>query len=184
MDKPAETAQLLERVARVVHNDSVTGGLNPTQWEALRYFARANRFSRTPSALTAYLGVTKGTVSQTINALERKGLVRKKTVKGDRRSVSVELAAKGRRLLADDPLRHLADTVGELNAVQRDQLDRTLRALLGKTLAGRDGRPFGLCAGCRHFQRNVDDGKPHRCGLLRVPLSEPDSEQICREFED
>ena len=39
---------LLERLARVLQNEAHTGGLKPTQWEALRYLARANRFSRTP----------------------------------------------------------------------------------------------------------------------------------------
>lgn len=63
---------LLERIGRVLQNDGHSEGLKPTQWEALRYFARANRFSRSPSALTAYLGMTKGTVSQTVGALEKR----------------------------------------------------------------------------------------------------------------
>jgi DNA-binding MarR family transcriptional regulator len=61
-----QTARVLERLSRVLLNDSASGGLNPTQWEALRFFALANRFSSTPSGLTAFLGVTKGTVSQTV----------------------------------------------------------------------------------------------------------------------
>jgi DNA-binding MarR family transcriptional regulator len=53
------------------------GGLNPAQWEALRYLSRANRFSNSPIALTRFLGSTKGTISQTIEALERKGFITK-----------------------------------------------------------------------------------------------------------
>lgn len=57
------------------------------------YFARANRFTRSSSALTDYLGLTKGTVSQTINAVERKGLVKKTAVVGDARAVNITMAA-------------------------------------------------------------------------------------------
>ena len=40
------------------------------------FIARANRFSRTPAALADYAGSTRGTISQTLIALEQKGLVR------------------------------------------------------------------------------------------------------------
>ena len=67
----------LERLARVMRAREHEDGLNPAQREALRYLARANRFSNTPGALTRYLGATKGTISQTVMALERKGLIAK-----------------------------------------------------------------------------------------------------------
>ena len=88
---------LLERLSRVLQNESHAEGLKPTQWEALRYLERANRFSRTPSGLTSYLGMTKGTVSQTLNALERKGLIRKTADKADRRQVHIDLTAKAKK---------------------------------------------------------------------------------------
>ncbi|HIP78057.1 MAG TPA: MarR family transcriptional regulator, partial [Kiloniellaceae bacterium] len=65
MDTADDLGLLLERLARVLQNEAHSEGLKPTQWEALRYLSRANRFSRTPSGVTAYLGMTKGTVSQT-----------------------------------------------------------------------------------------------------------------------
>ena len=40
----SSSAHLLERLARLVHNDAHVDGLKPTQWESLRYLARANRF--------------------------------------------------------------------------------------------------------------------------------------------
>jgi len=71
-------AALIERIGRLLSTDAHAAGLLPVQWEVLRYLRRANRFSRTPAALTAYLGLTKGTVSQTLRALEGRGLVRKR----------------------------------------------------------------------------------------------------------
>ena len=79
----------LERLARVMRAREHEGGLNPAQWEALRYLNRANRFSNSPGALTRYLGATKGTISQTLMALERKGFIAKAERPGEKRSVSL-----------------------------------------------------------------------------------------------
>ncbi len=45
-----ETAELLLQAGRLVQAEGYDGKLSPAQWMALRYFARANPFSRTPSA--------------------------------------------------------------------------------------------------------------------------------------
>ena len=45
-----ETAEILLQVGRLVQADGYDGELSPAQWMALRFFARANPFSRTPSA--------------------------------------------------------------------------------------------------------------------------------------
>lgn len=174
---------LLERLARVLQNEAHAGGLKPTQWEALRYLARANRFSRTPSALTAYLGMTKGTVSQTLGALERKGLVAKETDPADRRQVRIALTEAGNRLLEDDPIDGLSQATSVLSEADRTALSAGLQALLTETLDRRGGRPFGVCRTCRFFRPDDPDGAPHRCALLEAPLTAEDSGQICVEQE-
>jgi len=65
-----ETAELLLLVGRLVQADSYEGELSPAQWMALRFFARANSFSRTPSAFAEFQATTRGTASQAIKALE------------------------------------------------------------------------------------------------------------------
>ena len=55
-DGPERIAALIERIGRLLTADSHASGLLPVQWEVLRYLRRANRFSRTLAALTAYLG--------------------------------------------------------------------------------------------------------------------------------
>ena len=174
---------LLERIGRVLQNDGHTEGLKPTQWEALRYFARANRFSRSPSALTTYLGMTKGTVSQTVGALEKKGLIEKATGDADRRQVQIEVTAKGQKLLRNDPLDAMASSLSRLSASQRQELKEDLRDFLRATLRRRNGRPFGACNTCRYFQKNLSGGAPRQCGLLEEPLTATDSEMICVEHE-
>ncbi|MFB6261826.1 MAG: MarR family transcriptional regulator, partial [Thiohalorhabdaceae bacterium] len=65
--------------------EGASSGLTPAQWSALRFFASANRFSRTVSAFAAYNVTSRGTASQTIKALERHGYLRRETVTADKR---------------------------------------------------------------------------------------------------
>ena len=181
MDPFNDIVILIERIARIVQNDTFSEDLKPTQWEALRYLSKANRFSCTPSALTAYLGVTKGTVSQSINALERKGLIKKKTIASDKRLVNLSLTAKGKSLLNRDPLDDMGSVVADMSKIEQLELKKGLKTLLVKTLDEREQKPFGACKTCIHFQNNVTGGSPHRCGFLEVPLSKDDSEKICFE---
>src|SRR5262245_30587961 len=76
---PRHTAEHLLLVGRLVQADAYDGDLSPAQWMALRYFARANTFSRTPSAFAEFQATTRGTASQAIKALEAGGyLVRQR----------------------------------------------------------------------------------------------------------
>lgn len=184
-DSALAVANLLERIGHLARNEEQLGDLYPAQWAALRYLARANRFSRNPMALTRYLGTTRGTVSQTIIALERKGYVRRMPSERDKRSVDIELTPDGRGKLDDDPIRHFAeeidDALGADTSLLRQQLERLLKRLIDIN----DGRSFGQCRTCRHFRKDVGDttSTPHFCALLEAGLSEQDGEAICVEQE-
>ena len=95
-DFGSNAALMLERLARLMRASEHDGDLNPAQWEALRYLARANRFSNSPAALTRYLGATKGTISQTLMALDRKGYIAKAERPGEKRSITLTLTVTGR----------------------------------------------------------------------------------------
>ena len=80
-------ATLVDRLSRIAHSLQFSEGLNPAQWNALRFLARANKYSTSPGVLADYLGCTKGTISQTLIALESKGLVARIRCDEDRRKV-------------------------------------------------------------------------------------------------
>lgn len=179
MDSASRIAELVERLGRLVRAQDYAHGLNPAQWETLRYLARCNRFSNTASALALYLGTTKGTVSQTLNALERKGLIRRTADPASRRIVRLSLTVTGQARLRDDPLGDLRRAAARLADEDRDSVAAGLSAILVELLRAREGRPFGPCATCRHFQRNVGGAGAHRCRLVGEPLSEADSQALC-----
>lgn len=176
----------LERLARLIRAREHDDDLNPAQWEALRYLGRANGFSNSPGALTQYLGATKGTISQTVMALERKGFITKAAREGEKRSVSLMLTAKGKAVLARDPWKKLASGIDDLGGKTRRRLAKGLKELLGGELKRGQLKSFGLCASCRFFRekgRSADSAGPHQCMLLNVPLSAADSQRICVEHE-
>jgi DNA-binding MarR family transcriptional regulator len=179
---PSRLSDLLERIGRLLRGARHrTEALNPAQWEALHYLGKANRYSRTPTALTRYLGSTKGTVSQTVIALERKGLVRRSDDPRDRRGVRLGLTARGRANLQRDPILELLDGV---DPELLSRLENDLASLLVFLQRSNRHRPFGQCGTCRFFQREMGDPAaegPHRCGLTLEPLTEAESRQICAE---
>ena len=179
----SHVAALLERLGRLLATEAHAEGLLPVHWEALRYIDRANRFSRTTGALVAYLGITKGTVSQTVKALESKGLVTKRADSADRRRVQLALTAKGRRVLRADPLKLTEGAIASLNDSASKGLAKGLEVLLSNRLLAQRRRPFGLCRDCRYFARRHKEGRPSYCGLLKEPLSEDDAVAICQEQE-
>lgn len=180
-----EAAELINRLDRLSRNMGPSEGLNPAQRDALRYLARANRFSRTPAALAEYLGSTRGTVSQTLIALEQKGHVSRTPCDTDRRSVRLSLTPTGMEVLDTDPILALAADLATAAGPDLSSLVTTLRAVLAQNIARNDRRPFGVCYSCRHFRKSTGstDGLPHHCALLNEALSEADSRQICAEQE-
>ncbi len=178
-------AQLIERIGQLLRAEEQSEGLYPVQWTALRYLGQANRFSRTPIALTRYLGMTRGTVSQTLIALERKGLISREPSARDKRSLDVTLTDAGKAALANDPLESLSGAVEAALGKDSGRLTAALKDVLGKLVAQNEHRLFGQCRSCRHFRAKEGHGGKglHRCALLDVDLSDADSRQICVEQE-
>jgi DNA-binding MarR family transcriptional regulator len=174
----------LDRLARLMRAREHDGELNPAQWEALRYLSRANRFSNSPGALTRYLGATKGTISQTVMALERKGFIAKSARSGERRSVSLNLTPKGQKALSNDPWSELGSAADDLGGKTRRRLAKGLRELLADELKRGGLASFGTCTSCRYFRekgRDKDVKGPHHCMLFDQPLSPADARHICVE---
>jgi len=179
----SEVAELLDRLRRAAQAIQFVHGLNPAQWEALRFLGRANRYSRSPSTLAEYLGTTKGTASQTLRALEGKGYVRRCRDCNDRRGVSLELTAEGRALLLRDPMLGIARAVEALPEDCARHLASGLAVVLGKIRGGCRQGAFGVCERCRHLVDASAEEAPV-CGLTGEPLSKEDANLLCVNFGD
>lgn len=154
--------------------------LQPIQVSALIYLARCNRYSNTPLAVTDYLGLTKGTVSQSLKALEGRGLIEKTQDPRDRRSTHLRLTAPAQALVAAiSPPDFLVNALGQLGEGAQ-ALEDAFADLLRQIQRNTDVPGFGLCRTCCFHQQR--DGVPF-CGLTREPLTPPEAGLICREHQ-
>lgn len=183
MSRPSDlAAELLIHVARL----SQGGGdhrLTPAQWTALRFFARANRLSRTPSAFSAFHATTRGTASQTVKSLVALGLLERHRNEDDGRSFRFELTEAGRAALADDPLGGLSARIAALPQAARQALLATLRQLAGDLSISHDAPVFGTCNDCAHCEPATSAaGREPFCRCAEATLMASEMDALCIEF--
>jgi len=155
-------------------------GLQPVQLEALHYLASCNRYSNTPVAVAEYLGLTKGTVSQTLSILEGNGLIAKMPDVRDRRVVRLVLTEQGENLIREAiPPRVLKLAVETLPEEFCGEMLVVLQTILQAMQKANQLKSFGVCKTCRHHR--LEEHGSRWCGLTREPLFPADAEKICRE---
>ncbi|MCH7696266.1 MAG: MarR family transcriptional regulator [Proteobacteria bacterium] len=179
-------AELVAQLGRMTYGDSFANGLTPAQWTALRYFSRANRFSRTLSAFAEFHATTRGTASQTIKSLAKSGYLTRKRSKTDGRSVHFNLTHKSKKILSDDPFEVLVAVAGELSKSENRTVVLGLERMLCKLAQQQDKHLFGTCPNCKYFQKDgyyLKDGSVYICTLMDEPLEEAETEQLCVSFQ-
>ncbi len=178
-------AELVLHLGRIASGEALVEGLTPVQWAGLRYFARANRFSRTPSAFAAFHGTTRGTASQTIKNLEAQGYLTRTRSEADRRSVQLVLTDKARGILANDLFEALVRAADALPPGVRGQFANALQRMLGQVALERGKPTFGTCASCTHLEGDDcgrDGEAPYACGFASEPLLPEELDEVCIYF--
>jgi DNA-binding MarR family transcriptional regulator len=177
-------AELIFQLGRGAFCDN-PGGLTPAQWAALRFFSRANRFSRTVSAFAMFHLTTKGTASQTVKSLVRRGFLARTQSDRDARSATLDLTSGGHAMLNQDPFETLVGAVARLSPQQRRRVETALAQVLKDVAGGRGKRLFGMCTTCA-FLYGPEKAGPHArltCRLVDEPLDWQETQQICINFE-
>ncbi len=186
MPERAKIVELVDRLSRIAHTLQFAEGLNPAQWEALRYVARANRTSCSPGALADFMGSTKGTVSQTLKALEAKGLIQRTRRDCDKRAVMITLTDGGREVLGRDPLGVISDALAPCSQTEQSELLSGMERLLAAVQL-RQGIPeFGPCLECCHYKPEAcseTNSVGCRCGVSGELFHALEIDGICADFE-
>jgi len=178
----ASLYEYLSRISRLLMAEERSGreALPAVQIAALHYLNRCNRYSDTPASVADYLAATKGTVSQTLRALENKGLIERHADANDGRVVHLAPTRAGKQLLrAEIPPPAFRAAEAELGNDDRDQLRELLETLLRGMQRSGQISLFGVCRTCSHFRRLGENR--FQCGLTEERLTPADSEKICRE---
>ena len=184
-----DTASLQDRIERLavilraeLRALASVHDLKLVQLEALRYLAEANRFSDTPAGVAEGLGLTRGTVSQTLRTLEKKGLITKIPDERDGRVVHCRLSATGQTLVDQSwPSGLLSSAIGTWPREKVAETFQKVDVLLRAVQEGNGMRTFGVCHTCRNFETEGD--KSFRCSLFEESLTPVEMMLRCREHE-
>ena len=172
---------LIERMSALIRSEErrkcTELGLQPVHLQVMDYIARCNRYSNTPAALANYLGMTRGTVSQTLLLLEKKGYLKKTTDMNDKRMVHLSLLAEGEALMNNAIPTDLYSQASAIFKENNNQENVFVNALTALQKANKS-QSFGLCKTCKYFTENSGT---FVCGLTKEQLSRTDSEKICQE---
>lgn len=182
MKTERQVAELALQLGRAAYGESSAESLTPAQWMALRFFARANRFSRTISGFAEFHSTTRGTASQTVKSLVQRGYLTRTPSSRDRRSTTFNLTDKSRRQMAEDPFEAVVRAALRLSASQRDRTASGLRRILQNLAVERDRPALGMCRLCGHLDAGGERG--FRCRLMAEPIAAVELEQLCVHCKD
>jgi MarR family transcriptional repressor of emrRAB len=183
MDKnPLVLLEMIERLGNLMRAEFRRIGadeqLQPVHIHALLYLYKANRYSNTPQALANYLGITKGTASQSLMLLDRRGLIERYEDDVDRRVVRLRLSNAGEQFLDEaQPAQQWQQATRNISPNRVRNAVSALREALMTLQEDNEGTQFGTCPGCEHFERL--SARASRCGLMGDRLSGPDTRRIC-----
>lgn len=179
-------ADAILRLGQMVSGPGLSDGLSWAQWTVLRYLARANRFSRTPSAFAAFHGTSRGTASQTIKSLIKGGYVVATRSPIDGRSTRLDLTAKGRTALDRDPAKDLVAAIDDLAPGQRSEAAAMLGRLIHRLAERRKSPAFGSCGDCRHrsdLAQDPDGARLCECRVAQTTLEPAETVQLCLHYQ-
>lgn len=176
---PQALASALRRLAHLAHTSSwdhwASHRLTPTQRKILHFLATRSE-PVTLSAVASDLQVTPATASDSMAALEAKGLVHKRRSTVDGRAVAIALTDEGREAVLE--LEALPDTLqaafAGLTESEQEAFYRSAIKMI-RNLQESGSLPVSrMCVRCRHFDpfRYPDSATPHHCRLVDAPFAD------------
>jgi len=192
-DEPAEHRALvaLSKVGIALRSeawrDAGPRGLNPTQAQILVALTRAPGTMLRPKALAEQLAVSLPTVSDSLKALERKGLLARHADPSDGRAVVVTLTRDGRSQageIAEWPDIMLS-AVDVLSDEEKGVLLRTLLKVIRELQERGRIAPARMCVTCDYFRpyAHEDPRRPHHCAFADAPFGDPSLRVDCADHE-
>lgn len=165
-------------------NRAKASGVNPTQL-AILTLLEGRGSGMGVKDVAAHLGVSQPTATDSILALEKKGLVVKRADAADKRAVSVALTEDGLAALAHEGGDLGEQAVGSLEDGEQEELLLALVKMI-RHLQEQNAIPVQrMCVTCRFFGpfAHPDEDRPHHCHLVNAAFGQRDLRVDCREHE-
>lgn len=184
MKKNPTVFNLIEYMAALIRSEErkrcTELKLQLVHFQFLEYFSLCNKYSDTPAAIANYLGMTRGTVSQTLIILEKRGFLKKTQDNKDKRVLHIQLLKKGLNTLKKAKPTELfkkatAILDEDVSITSREEVFVEALTALQKA---NNSHSFGMCKTCKNFTRKSTG---FFCELTQEKLSKSDSDKICQE---
>ncbi|WP_152266684.1 MarR family winged helix-turn-helix transcriptional regulator [Agriterribacter humi] len=158
--------------------------LSPIQVQVLIFLLYHSEEKRKVSYLAAEFNMTKATISDTIKALDQKGLIRKAYEPNDTRSYIMHLTEKGREIAKKTSLftREIHAPVDQLHADDKETLLLSLLNIIRHLNKAGVITIQRMCLTCAYYQPS-ENGQKHFCKLLNQNLQVTDLRIDCPEYE-
>jgi DNA-binding MarR family transcriptional regulator len=154
--------------------------LQLVHFQVLEYLSLCNKYSDTSAAIANYLGITRGTVSQSIMILEKKNLLKKNQDNVDNRVFHLTLLPNGLSTLQKAKPIVLFKKASIIlkkntNMIRVEEIFIETLTALQKV---NNSHSFGVCQTCKNFTRQPTY---FFCELTQEKLTKNDSYKICQE---
>jgi DNA-binding MarR family transcriptional regulator len=181
----------LERLSQVLRIllrwEAQERGLSPIQAQFLVHLLHHGVALRRVSQLAREFDLTRATVSDAVDSLEKKGLIRREPWPHDKRVTTLRLTLTGEHTAqelaawANVVEEHLKDRSPE----EKEAVMRFLMGLIGSLQKSGLITVARMCVTCRFFrpEAHPGDSSSHHCALLDVPLSGSDLRADCPEHK-
>lgn len=187
---PQALAHALRRLGQLAHSISwdqwPARRLTPTQRRILDFLGTRHD-NITLSAVARELGVTPATASDSVAALESKGLIRKRRSHLDGRALALMLTTEGRRSVTElaalpDPLQAAC---GALSDSEQEVSYRSAMKMMRDLQEAGLLPPSRMCVSCRYFDplRSPKSATPHHCHLIGAALADRHLRMDCAEHD-
>jgi len=176
MENHEQFISALERIGTIIRSlfweASYAAGLNPIQSQILLFLKHQDKRKIYLSKISQFFGVSMPSLSDTLNSMKQKGLIRKNKDKLDQRIVYISLTKKGKQLLAqisqwDTPLKKALE---EIRTGEEDEAYFFLISLIKKLLDQGVIQYLRMCFTCEYFSTEGDGQKGFFCRLLGTSL--------------
>ena len=158
--------------------------LSPIQVQVLIFFFFFCEEKRKVSYLAGEFNMTKATISDTVKALDQKGLIEKAYEPNDTRSYVIHLTERGREMAEKTShfTRELHTPIDKLHAEDKENLLLSLLNIIRHlNRAGVITVPR-MCMTCTYY-RSSENGQKHFCKLLNQHLQVTDLRIDCPEHK-
>ena len=156
--------------------------LSPIQIQLMIFIQHHSQDKSTISYLAQEFNFTKPTISDAIKVLEQKKLIKKLTDSIDTRSYTIQLTARGKKIVAETEIfaNPLTEIISKSTKADKLVLWDNITNLITQLNQLEVISVQRTCFNCKHYSNK---GKTHFCQLLNQKLQTQDIRIDCSEFE-